>query len=465
VELARTYSSPQGTPAVLTPAHTIVFLSTDGGAFGGLGVAEFLRHSPERHGIAAVVNLDAIGGPGRPRVEITGDTPRTTSATLLETAAARITRENGVPPSRPSALRQLVDLGFPFSPYEQAPFISRGIPAVTLTTAGDRPPPTVTDTPDQLDPRHLAQMGRAAESLVETLDQGLEFVQGPTTFVYLGSRLIRGWAFELVLIAMLLPFFAAAVDLFARCRRRHIPLAPALRSYRSRLAFWVWTAILFELFGLLGLWYDGAGRPPELTSAAARHWPAFGVIMLGVLMLAGWLVSRDRLLPRRPASVEEVLAGHTVTLLCLAALALLVVATNPFALVFLLPSLHAWLWLPNLRGRPMWTRLAVLAAGFIGPGLVFWSFAGRYGLGWDAPWYVLELRALGYVPFVVVVLLVPWLAGAGQLAALAVDRYAPYPDASERPRLGPVRRVIRRVVVGRRAARPAPAERRRALGG
>jgi hypothetical protein len=242
-------------------------------------------------------------------------------------------------------------------------------------------------------------------------------------------------------------------------------LAPALRSYRSRLAFWVWTAILFELFGLLGLWYDGAGRPPELTSAAARHWPAFGVIMLGVLMLAGWLVSRDRLLPRRPASVEEVLAGHTVTLLCLAALALLVVATNPFALLFLLPSLHAWLWLPNLRGRPMWTRLAVLAAGFIGPGLVFWSFAGRYGLGWDAPWYVLELRALGYVPFVVVVLLVPWLAGAGQLAALAVDRYAPYPDASERPRLGPVRRVIRRVVVGRRAARPAPAERRRALGG
>jgi peptidase M28-like protein len=465
VELARTYSSPRGSPAELTPAHTIVFLSTDGGTFGGLGAAEFLRSSPERHGIAAVVNLDAIGGPGRPRVEISGDTPRTTSGTLLETAAARITKEAGVPPSRPSALRQLVDLGFPFSPYEQAPFISRGIPAVTLTTSGDRPPPTVTDTPDRLDSRQLGQMGRAAQSLVETLDQGLEFVQGPSTFVYLGSRLIRGWAIELVLIAMLLPFFAAAVDLFARCRRRHIPLAPALRSYRSRLAFWLWTALLFELFGLLGLWYGGASRPPELTSTAARHWPAFGLIMLGVLMVAGWLVARDRLLPRRPVTTEETLAGHTVALLCLAALALLVVATNPFALLFLLPSLHAWLWLPNLRAHPIWMRIAVLAVGFLGPALVVRSFAGRYGLGWDAPWYLAELRVLDYVPFMVVVLVVPWLAGAGQLAALAVERYAPYPDASERPRFGPVRRVIRRVVLGHRARRQVPAERRRASGG
>jgi len=465
VQLARTYSSPRGSPASLTPAHTILFLSTDGGAFGGLGAAEFLRNSPERHDIAAVVNLDALAGSGAPRIEIAGDTPRTTSATLVETAAARIAKEAAVAPRRPSALRQLIDLGFPFSPYEQAPFISRGIPAVTLTTAADRPPATITDTPDRLDVRRFAQMGRAAQSLVETLDQGLEFVQGPSTFVYLGSRLIRGWAFELVLMATLLPFFAAAIDLFARCRRRHIPLAPALRSYRSRLAFWGWTLVLFELFGLLGLWHDGAARPPELTSAAARDWPAFGLLMLAVLMLAGWLVARDRLLPHRAVSAEELLAGHTAALLCLAALALLVVATNPFALLFVLPSLHSWLWLPNLRAHPVWVRLGVLAAGFLGPGLVVWSFAARYGLGWDALWYLFELRAVNYVPFVVVVLLVPWLAGAGQLAALAVDRYAPYPRVGERPPLGPVRRVIRRAVLGRRARRAAPLVRRRALGG
>jgi hypothetical protein len=457
VELARSYS-------VLTPAHTLVFLSTDGGAFGGLGAAEFLAHAPERHNVVAVINLDSIGGPDRPRLQIDGDTPRTTSGTLLETTAARIAKEAGRGPSRPSVVRQLIDLGFPFNPWEQAPFISRGIPAVTITTTGDRPP-SAADTPQRIDAARLGQVARAAQDLLGTLDQGAEFVQGTSSYVYVGARIIRGWAIELVLIAMLLPFFAAAIDLFARCRRRRIPLGAALRSYRSRLAFWAWTALIFEFFALVGLWPGGASRPPELSGSAARHWPAFGLLMLGTLMLAGWLVARDRLLPRRAISEEEELAGSTVALLCLCALALLVVATNPFALLFLLPSLHLWLWLPNLRRSPPWVRAAVVLGGFAGPALVLGSFAFRFGLGWDAPWYILELRALGYVPFVAVVLVVPWLAASGQLAALAAGRYAPYPDASERSRFGPVRRVVRRVVLGSRARRRASESARRALGG
>jgi hypothetical protein len=458
VELARAYS-------VLTPAHTIVFLSTDGGALGGLGAAQFLAHAPEGHDLVAVINLVAIGGSGRPRLQIGGDTPQTAPGTLLETTAARIAKQAGRGPSRPSVLRQLIDLGFPFSRFEQAPFISRGIPAVTLTTGGDRPPPAATDTATRLNPTTLGQLGRAAQDLLGTLDQGLEFIQGNSSYVYVGARVIRGWAVELVLMAMLLPFFAAAVDLFAHCRRRRIPLAAALRSYRSRLAFWVWVAILFELFGLLRLWPEGSSRPPELTGSAARDWPAFGLLMLGALMLAGWLVARDRLLPRRPVSAEEELAGHTVVLLSLAALALLVVATNPFALLFLLPSLHAWLWLPSLRTSSAWARAGLLAVGFAGPALVLGSFAFRYGLGWDAPWYLLELRALGYVPFMVVVLCVPWLAGAGQLAALAAGRYAPYPEAGDRPQLGPARRLVRRLVLGSRSRRRASEAARRALGG
>jgi hypothetical protein len=107
----------------------------------------------------------------------------------------------------------------------------------------------------------------------------------------------------------------------------------------------------------------------------------------------------------------------------------------------------------------------VVISGFAGPALVLGSFAFRFGLGWDAPWYILELRALGYVPFVAIVLVVPWLAAAGQLAALASGRYAPYPDADERPQFGPVRRVIRHIVLGSRARRRASESTRRALGG
>src|SRR5438128_2774689 len=115
IELARTYSVPRATSAArLTPAHTLLFLSTDGGAFGALGAAHFLAHAPERGDVVAVINLDAIAGSGRPRLAIGGDTPRTASGTLLETVAARIAKQVGRGPSRPGVLRQLIDLGFPY---------------------------------------------------------------------------------------------------------------------------------------------------------------------------------------------------------------------------------------------------------------------------------------------------------------------------------------------------------------
>jgi hypothetical protein len=454
IELARAYGAPPGFPSgALHPNHTILFVSTDGGAFGGLGAAWFAAHSPLRHDVAAVVNLDSVGGPGAIRLELDGDTPRTASGTLVETTAARVAAQIGRQPARPSILRQLVDLAFPFSLYEQAPFIAKGIGAVTLTTAGDNRPDPVTDTTDRLRATKLTQVGRSAQDLLGTLDAGLEFAQGTSSFLYLGSRLIRGWAVELVLIACLLPFLAAAVDLFARCRRRRIPLAPALRALRSRLGFWVWVVALFELFRLLGAWPDGSARPVSPRSSAATDWPARMLLVLLLFALAGWLTTRERLLPRRTATAEEELAGHTAALLALGALALLVVATNPFALLLLLPSLHAWLWLPQVRHTSAALRLGVLALGFAGPVLLVEEFAGRYGLGWDALWYLAELRAVGYIPFIVMPFLVVWLAGGAQLSALAVRRYAPYPDAAEVPPRGPARRVLRRTYLAVRDRR------------
>jgi hypothetical protein len=454
IQLARTYGAPRGLPSgQLRPNHTILFLSTDGGAFGGVGAAWFAAHYQFRNDIAGVINLDSVGGSGRIRLEFGGDIPREPSGTFLQTIAARVAAQTGRLPARPSALRQLIDLGFPFSLYEQAPFLAQGIAAVTLTTAGDNPPDPVNDTKGLLRADKLGQVGRAAQDALGTLDEGLEFTQGTSTYLYLGSRLIRGWAVEIVLIACLLPFLATAIDLFARCRRRRIPLAPALRAYRSRLAFWAWAVGLFELFTLLGAWPHNSARPIPPTSALAHHWPAKGLLALTVLALLGWLVARERLIPHRAITLEEELAGHTVSLLGLGALSLLVVATNPFALVFLLPPLHVWLWLPQVRGAPLGVRLGVLALGFAGPALLVGSFAWRFGLGWDAFWYLAELRAVGYVPFVVMPLLVVWLAGTAQLAALATRRYAPYPAAAELPPSGPLRKVVRSTALALRNRR------------
>ena len=461
IELARAYA-PQAGAARLQLPYSIAFVSTDGGTTGGVGAAQFAAHAPEAPNVAAVINLDGVAGKGPPRLQFGGDTSRSPEPGLLETIRSVLTQETGTQPQWPGALRQLVDLGFPFSVWEQAPFVSRGIPAVTISTSGDRPPSGAGDTVAALNVRRLEQIGRATQNALDAMEQGVALSQGPPSYVYLGQRIVRGWAIEVVLIAMLLPFLAAAVDLFARCRRRRIRVAPAFRSYRTRLFFWIWCGLLFALFGAFGAWPRGDGRPPSLDGVS---WPTAALIALAALAAASWFVARDRLLPRRRVRPEEELAGHVAALLSLGVVGLLVVATNPFGLLFLLPSLHAWLWLPQVRWRPLPARLAVLLVGFAGPAVLLWSFADRYGLGFDAPWYIASLFTVGYAPLVAVAIGLGWLAGAGQLVALAAGRYTPYPSAAERGPRGPIRESIRRIVLAqRRRRRIAHAERHAASG-
>ncbi len=460
IEIARSYGRPPGAPPQTAgPAHQLVFLSTDGGAFGGLGAERFADRVAVQGRILAVVNLDSIAGRGPPRLEIAGDEPRSPAATLVETASARIAEQAGSLPGRTSAIGQLSDLGFPFSLYEQGPLVARGIPALTLTTGGDRPPGSFGDSPGRLDRARLTEIGRATQGLVGSLDESGLSGGGTRSYVYLGQRIVRGWAIELALVAMLLPFAVASVDLFARCRRRRIPVLPAVRAYRSRLGFWLWTGAIFLFLALAGAWPGGAARPLDPESRAAGHWPLLGIFLLLVLALPGWLVSRARLVPRRPATAEEELAGHTAAMLGLGLVALLVVATNAFALIFLLPSLHIWLWLPHVRGDRPGARLALILAGLIGPFVLVGSFMFRFGLGFDAPWYLAELVAIGYVPTLAFLLTLVWLAGMAQLTAIATGRYAPYPSAADRPRLGPIRSAVRAVVLGLRARRRASVER------
>jgi hypothetical protein len=93
--------------------------------------------------------------------------------------------------------------------------------------------------------------------------------------------------------------------------------------------------------------------------------------------------------------------------------------------------------------------------------------AWRFGLGLDAPWYLMELTAIGYVPLPAVAIFLAWLAVAGQLIALESYRYAPYPTAEERRGRGPLRTGMRRLANNRRRQYPEDelAARRAARGG
>ena len=433
-------------------SHPIVLVSTDGGAYGGLGAEHFAESKPYAGRIAALVNLDAIGSSSSPRIEFAGDTPRVPSPTLLASADSSIEAQTGAPPGRPGALAQLVNLAFPFSFYEQAPFVSRGVPAVTITTSGARPRSPDDDTLADLDEERVGELGRAAQMLLNSLDESAEVAGGTQSYLYFGSRILYGWTLQLILVAALIPFLAATVDLFARCRRRHIALLPALRSYLSRLAVWLWLGLAFALFVAVGLLPSGADRPIGPETPTAGDWPVAALgVLLGVTAVT-WLVVRPRLAATRSISRQEELGGHLAAMLVLAVVALVVTAVNPYSLLFVLPSLHAWLWLPQVRDRGRGVQAAVYALGFAGPVVLLASFALRFELGLDAAWYLIALTAVGYVPVPLVLAFLAWGAAAGQVGAVAVGTYAPYPEVGERSP-GLVRQAGRQAILAVRRSR------------
>ena len=97
--------------------------------------------------------------------------------------------------------------------------------------------------------------------------------------------------------------------------------------------------------------------------------------------------------------------------------------------------------------------MVLLVAGLAGPALIVLSLAIRFGLGFDAPWYLLELVSLGYVHVPAVAITLVGAACAAQLFAVTAHRYAPYPDRGERPRFGPFRSLVRALVLTARARR------------
>ena len=185
----------------------------------------------------------------------------------------RIAEQTGQAVRRPTVLAQLIDLAFPFTLGEQGPFVARGMPAVTVTTGGERPAEAFADRPKSLDVPHLTTLGRAAQELVGSLDQGLELMSEHAE-LRLGRRPRRPWLGD-----------RAAADLPARPVRRRggrpvraLPAAaasrslPALRSLRSRIAFWLFAGLAFVVFGLLGAWPRGPARPPNPAVAATGDW-------------------------------------------------------------------------------------------------------------------------------------------------------------------------------------------------
>ena len=380
IELARSYGSPVGARPV-SPHHTLVFLSTDGGAFGALGAEQFATNAATGGGWSRRSTSTALARRGPPRFGARGTpsrgSPRRGSSRPRRNGCSSRRAEA---PAHPGALGQLIDLAFPFSLYEQAPLSGprhAGGDADERRASGRRRR-SATSRPAQ---RRAARATRPrGEQLLRWLDAGAELAPGTSTYIYFGPRILRGLGDRARPDRRPLPFSIAVVDLFARCRRRHIPLAPALRSYRSRFGFWLWVAVLFELFALAGFWPDAAARSRcRSPQRRQRDWPVLALI--GLVILRGARAGSWRgpaRSARRPVCGERGARrgrpGRCSPSACSPCSSWRPTRSRSSSCF---PPCTPGSGCRSFRTRPPWARAALLAVGFLGPLLLLGSFALR----------------------------------------------------------------------------------------
>jgi hypothetical protein len=153
-------------------------------------------------------------------------------------------------------------------------------------------------------------------------------------------------------------------------------------------------------------------------------WPVGVLVTCLAAALLVWLRVRARLIPRIRATAEEDLAAYAVAYVALLGIAVWTALVSPYALLFVLPSLYAWLLLPRLRRARGWVTDAVFGAGLVGPVLPVVVLAEQLDLGARAPLYAASLLTTGVVPWGSTLALAAWGAVAGFVGAIAAGRYA-----------------------------------------
>ena len=338
-------------------ARTLVLASVDGGGAGDAGARRLVTRLPRGLNPVAMIAIQGIAATAPIPVGDRGDGRNRAPAGFAEGVAEALAAAGGGPIARPNFLHELAELvAPPRTPGGQAPFIARGIPAITI---GDDPRTSSDTAPDA---RRFSHTSQAINDLVLALDGGGAPAGPNSSYVRAGGRVLSSWVIALLAVALLVPPGLVAIDLAARAMRERLPLRDELFRV-ARLAIPLAGAALGAL--VAGL----AGAAPSSPSAYPFPGQGSGVGLAAVLLViagVGLGLAANRLVPvppRVPAGDPAVRAvvALTAALICGCAGAGLAIAALPAAGVLLVPALHAWALLERItRGGAVVRALTIL---------------------------------------------------------------------------------------------------------
>ena len=423
---------------------TLVLASIDGSALGGAGAQRLARDLGDPEGVEAVLVLSGLAAPEAdgPLLVPWSESERRTGLKLQRTTADSVRQELEAGAGRgPSATGQLGRLAFPVGLGDQGRFLDAGFDAIRLSGSGERPPAAGAE-PDLI---RLGSLGRAALRLLSAYDSAPVVSEGPSAFVVVAGSIVPGWAIALLASALIVPALVAAIDLFARVRRRREPVLPWLRWVLAGAVPFLVALAVAELLVLFGQAPDSpaAPVPPDRFGLDGAAGLSLGIAALAAA--AAWVWLRPLVAGRGPGApsfrAAEAPGAATGALLVLIAATAAVWVANPFAALLLVPALHLWLVATAARSVPSRPVAAVIfLLGLVPTAWILVSSALRLGLDpLEGAWYLFVLVTGHHIGLFTAVVVAVWLAGAiGVAAVLRVRRPDHSETASERPpSLGP----------------------------
>ncbi len=369
--------------------RSLMLVSTSGsvGAAGTTEVARALAGQP----IDAVIVLGDLAGAHvtEPVIVPWSDSVQVAPLLLRNTLAASVQSVAGLATGGDGIGAQLAHLAFPFSATEQGPFGARGIPAVLLSTAGNR-----STSPDE--PISQARIDGLAEAVLQTvnaLNTGPE-VPAPTPYLTISGKSVPAWALSLLVLALIVPVLATTVDALARARRRGHSIIRCVLWVLAGAAPFLAAFVLVLVVRLSG-WLPAAPPGPvraggvPLQGAGIAALAAIALVIVAsfiwlrplCIRLAGRIGSKTRQEPPGDGA-----AVALALVMCLTTIFVWVL--DPVAAALVVPALHLWLWLTHssIRGRRSLQALFALL-GLLAPALVVYYYVHSLGLSLvEIPW-------------------------------------------------------------------------------
>jgi hypothetical protein len=430
LELARVF---EGRPA----QKTLVLASVDGSTLGEVGTAALLDELPSPDLVDGVLVISDLASPTRrgPIVQAWSGDDRRAGIGLTRTVADSLRQELEAKMGGSGALGQLARLSFPIGIGAQGPLIESGYDAVRISGSGELPP-AGDGPPEAIDEDTIGALGRATLRTVTALDQGGRPEHGPESYVTAASQVMSGWVLALLGGTLLLPVFVAAVDAFARARRREVEVLVWLRWLGAWVAPFLAGLAVAEVLALTG----ATPVPPPAPVAPALlplDGPALAVLggvaaaMALALLLGRYLAGRpDRSLitPAGPGPAVAV-----VVVLSVASLALWLV--NPYAGLLVVPAAHLWMLAVLSSAQPRRrVRALLLALGALPVLLVTLYYLIALSMDpLSGAWYLLMLvtgHSVSLGTSLIACLMLGVLGAASELVAHAPAR--PGADAPDR---------------------------------